>query len=87
MTGTATVKTKSSSRHSAGKVLIIVQRQIEYHISNVILQTFLLQNIGFLTMFFSVENFTDRIMVTLTTMLVIATITTSVQGVKRDRKH
>ena len=37
--------------------------------------------LGFLSFFFDLENFTDRIMVVLTTLLVIATITATIQQV------
>ena len=37
--------------------------------------------IGYLSFYFDIENFTDRAMVVLTTMLVIATITSSIQAV------
>ena len=41
----------------------------------------LLVMVGGMSFFFKVENFTDRIMVVLTTMLVVATIMASIQGV------
>ena len=37
--------------------------------------------IGYLSFYFDIENFADRAMVVLTTMLVIATITSSIQAV------
>ena len=37
--------------------------------------------IGYLSFYFDLEYFTDRAMVVLTTMLVIATITSSIQAV------
>ena len=37
--------------------------------------------VGYLTFFFDIENFTDRVMVVLTTMLVVATITSTIQAV------
>ena len=37
--------------------------------------------IGYLSFYFDLENFTDRAMIVLTTMLVIATITASIQAV------
>ena len=46
-----------------------------------IFQTAMLVFVGYLTLFFDIEDFTDRIMVTLTTMLVVATITSSIQQV------
>ena len=44
-------------------------------------QTFVLTLIGYLSFYFDLENFTDRAMVVLTTMLVIATITASIESV------
>ena len=37
--------------------------------------------IGYASFFFKIDNFTDRAMVVLTTMLVIATITSSIESV------
>ena len=45
------------------------------------LQTMVLVLIGYLSFYFDLEYFTDRAMVVLTTMLVIATITSSIQAV------
>ncbi|TRY80611.1 hypothetical protein TCAL_07783, partial [Tigriopus californicus] len=58
---------------------IIFQRRIEYHLSNTFLQMSILLLIGYLSFFFDLEDFTNRIMVTLTTMLVVATLTASIQ--------
>ena len=62
-------------------MLLVFQRKMEHHVFNIMFQTLMLKLIGFLTLFFDVANFTDRIMVTLTTMLVIATLSTSIQAV------
>ena len=61
--------------------LIVIERQVEYHLLNTFLQTFLLHLVGSLTLVFRLDNFTDRIMVTLTNMLVAATLATYIQGV------
>ena len=55
---------------------------MQFHVANTFLQTFLLVAVGALTLFFAIDNFTDRIMVTLTTLLVIATVTASIQAVR-----
>ncbi len=60
---------------------ILFKRRMEYHITNTFLQTLLLVLVGFMTFFFDVDNFTDKIMVNLTTMLVIATLMSSIQSV------
>ena len=60
---------------------IVFRRKMEYHVTNTFLQTFLLLCIGYMSYYFDVDNFSDRIMVTLITMLVVATITSSIQSV------
>lgn len=67
---------------SVGQVNIVFQRRMEYHVGNTFLQTFILVCVGYMSFFFDVANFADRIMVTLTTMLVVATIATSIQAVR-----
>ena len=44
-------------------------------------QTLILVFIGYLSFYFDLDRFTDRTMVVLTTMLVIATITSSIEAV------
>ena len=56
---------------------------MEFHVTNTFLQTFILTCVGYFSYYFDVDNFTDRIMVVLTTMLVVATITTSIQTVSK----
>ena len=75
------LQTKSVNNVSQATVKFVFQRRIEYHITGTITQTFILLIVGYLSLFFDVENFTDRIMVVLTTMLVIATISSSIQQV------
>lgn len=67
---------------SEAEVKFVFRRRMEFHVTNTFLQTFILIGIGFMSLYFDVDNFSDRIMVTLTTMLVIATITASIQAVK-----
>ena len=67
---------------SRAVVKIVFRRRIIYHLTNTFLQTLLLSLIGFMSLFFAVDNFTDRIMVTLTTMLVVATVITMIQSVR-----
>ena len=57
------------------------RRRMEFHVTNTFLQTLLLVVVGYMSFFFDIDNFTDRIMVSLTTMLVIATIVTANQAV------
>ena len=71
--------TISNVNISYAQVDIMFERKFEYHLSNTFLQTLLLLVISFMTFFFEVDNFTDKIMVVLTTMLVIATLQSSAQ--------
>lgn len=72
---------KSVNNISTAEVKIVFRRRMEYHVTNTFLQTLILMFVGYMSLYFDVDNFTDRIMVTLTTMLVIATITSSIQSV------
>ena len=66
---------------------IVFRRRMEFHVTNTFLQTLLLVVVGYMSFFFDIDNFTDRIMVSLTTMLVIATIVTANQAVSTTFKH
>jgi hypothetical protein len=66
---------------SYAQIDVIFKRKYENHLSNTYLQTLLLLIVCFLTLFFEINNFTDKIMVVLTTMLVIATIQSATQEV------
>ena len=70
--------------YSQVAAMLIIKRKSEYHIFNTFLQTFLLHCIGVLTFLFDLHNFSDRIIVTLTTMLVVVTLTTSIQEVSQN---
>ena len=73
--------TISNLNVSYAQIDVMFERKFEYHLSNTFLQTLLLLVISFMTFFFEVDNFTDKIMVVLTTMLVIATLQSSTQEV------
>ena len=72
---------KSVNNISQGIVKFVFRRRMEFHVTNTFLQTLILTCVGYFSYYFDVDNFTDRIMVVLTTMLVVATITTSIQTV------
>ena len=59
---------KERQNTSWAVVVIVFQRRMEYHVTNTILQTFIMVCTGSLSFFFRVDNFQDRIMVTLTVM-------------------
>ena len=79
-----TLEITSKNNISQAIVKIVFRRKMEFHVTNTFLQTFILICIGYMSFYFDVDNFTDRIMVTLTTMLVIATITASIQEVNEQ---
>ncbi len=66
---------------SQARVKIVFRRRFVYHLTSTFLQTIILILIGLLSLYFDVDNFTDRIMVVLTTMLVVATLVTSLSEV------
>ena len=78
---------KDDDSYSAAEVKVVFRRRMEYHVTNTFLQTFVLVSVGYLSFFFRVDNFTDRIMVTLTVMLVVATIMSTIQQVTGASKH
>ncbi len=61
---------------------IVFRRRIEYHLYNTVTQTMILIFVGYMSYYFDLDDFNDRIMVTLTTMLVIATTTAAIQAVR-----
>ena len=69
------LQVKSEENISIAAMRFVFARRFEYHVANTFLQTFVLMMVGYMTFYFDVNNFTDRIMVSLTTMLVVATIT------------
>ena len=69
------------ANYSLASVEIRFKRRVEYHIYNTFLQTLTLTLVGCLSFLFDVNNFSDRVMVTLTTMLVVATLASSIQQV------
>ena len=75
-------KLEISSRDniSVAEVKIVFRRRMEYHVTNTFLQTLILVGVGFMSLFFDVDNFSDRVMVVLTTMLVIATVQSTIQA-------
>ena len=62
-------------------VTVVLERNTAYHLANTVLQIAILLMISFMSFYFDFDNFSDRIMMTLTTMLVITTILSSIQEV------
>jgi len=66
---------------SYAETKVLFRRKMEFHATNTFLQTFILVMVGYMSYYFEVKNFQDRVMVSLTTMLVVATITSTIQSV------
>ncbi len=66
----------------AARVRVFFRRRMEYHLTSTFMQTLVLIGVGYMSLFFRPDNFTDRIMVSITNMVVVATITSSVQSVR-----
>ncbi len=66
---------------SVAEVKIVFRRRMEYHLYTTLTQTLILVFVGYMSYYFDLDDFNDRIMVTLTTMLVIATTTAAIQSV------
>jgi ABC-type multidrug transport system fused ATPase/permease subunit len=64
---------------STASVEVVFRRRVVYHLLNIFLQSLLLVLTGYMSIFFHVNNFSDRVMVALTVMLVMASLQTSVQ--------
>ncbi|CAL4145849.1 unnamed protein product, partial [Meganyctiphanes norvegica] len=57
---------------SSQRVMIVLQNMYGYYISSTYVPTLLLVIISYLCFFFNIEDFTNRVMVCLTSMLVLA---------------
>ncbi len=76
------LEVKTRHHVSMAEIKIVFRRRVEYHLYNTIAQTLILVFVGYMSYYFDLDDFTDRIMVALTTMLVIATATSSIEEVK-----
>ena len=70
---------QSSNNYSTASVNLYFKRRVVYHLLNIFLQSFLLVITGYMSLFFQVNNFSDRVMVALTVMLVMASLQSSIQ--------
>ena len=74
--------TKSAGGHSVAIVKVVFRRQGGFHVVTTFVQTMVVILVAFVTFFFHVRNFTDRIMVNLILLLILAQIHANVQGVR-----
>merc|ERR1712027_643 len=63
-----------------GKVqtMIVFKRKWTYHFWTIFLQSVLLISVAYMTFYFKMSNFQDRVMIAITTMMVVATIQSSI---------
>ncbi|XP_023337222.1 uncharacterized protein LOC111708162 isoform X2 [Eurytemora carolleeae] len=71
-------KTNQTDKFGKVEVNIVFKRRWIYHLITVFLQSILLIGIAFLTFFFKISNFQDRMMISITTMMIVATIQSSI---------
>ena len=57
--------TSTSSNHSMAVVMVVFQRMIGFHAIATFAQTMVIILVAFVTFFFNIRNFSDRIMVNL----------------------
>jgi len=68
----------TSSKYASMKVSLSFTRRWFYHGINVFLQSVLLLIVAYMTFYYRVDNFQDRVMVSITCMLVIANVQSSI---------
>ena len=73
--------TQTRNNVSEAIVKIVFRRRMEYHVFSTFIQTGILIVTGYITFYFDIDDFGNRIMVNLTATLVIATIVSSIREV------
>jgi len=78
--GDVTVDNLSNETEAFGQLSakIVFQRKWIYHLITIFLQSVLLLAVAYLTFYFRLSNFQDRIMISITCMLIISTIQSSI---------
>jgi hypothetical protein len=72
------VSTNGTDLYGVARVVTIFKRRWIYHLITVFLQSILLNCLSYMTFFFKLYNFQDRIMITITIMTILATIQSSI---------
>lgn len=60
------------------RVLTIFKRKWTYHFWTIFVQSIALLGVAYMTFYFKISNFQDRIMIAITTMMVVATVQASI---------
>ena len=74
----------SVSNHSMAVVRVVFRRQTGFHGVTTFAQTMVIILVAFISFFFNIRNFSDRIMVNIILLLVLSTLSSSAQSVKRE---
>ena len=72
----------SVSNHSMAVVRVVFRRQTGFHGVTTFAQTMVIILVAFISFFFNIRNFSDRIMVNIILLLVLSTLSSSAQSVK-----
>ena len=64
----------------------MLRHRTESHIMNSFVQTFIVLLVALVTFFFDLDDFSDRIMVNSVLLLAMATITSSIQEVRKNKQ-
>merc|ERR1719464_1704356 len=60
------------------RVMTLFKRKWTYHFWTIFVQSIMLLGVAYMTFYFKISNFQDRIMIAITTMMVVATIQSSI---------
>merc|ERR1712045_672048 len=60
------------------RVLTVFKRKWNYHFWTIFVQSVILIGVAYMTFYFKISNFQDRIMISITIMMVIATVQSSI---------
>ena len=72
--------------HFKAFVRVMLRHRTESHILNSFVQTFIVLLVALVTFFFDLDDFSDRIMVNAVLLLAMATITSSIQEVRKNHE-
>ena len=65
---------------------VMLRHRTESHVMNSFVQTFIVLLVALVTFFFDLDDFSDRIMVNSVLLLAMATITSSIQEVRKNKQ-
>ena len=72
---------------STASVTVVLRHRNEFHLAHSFVQTLIVLLAALATFFFDLEDFSDRVMCNAVLLLVMATISSSVNGVRNSLKN